>query len=68
MWAFKKIGLWLVSGCTRQNLGFQGAAWHRGSILASHSAAPGLNLGVRKNYSLDVAVIDLIMIMSIEPI
>ena len=28
---------------------------HRGSILASHPAAPGLILSIPKNFSLDVA-------------
>ena len=34
---------------------FRGAAQHRGSILASHSAAPGSIVGVPKNFYLDVA-------------
>ena len=34
-----------------------GAAWHRGSIFAFHSAAPGLNLGIPKNKIFDVAEI-----------
>ena len=34
-----------------------GAAWKRGRILASHPAAPGLNLSIPKNFYLDVAEI-----------
>ena len=34
-----------------------GAAYHRGSILASHPAAAGLILSVPKNFSFDVAEI-----------
>ena len=33
----------------------RGAAKHRGCILASHSAAPGLILRIPKNFSLNVA-------------
>ena len=29
-----------------------GTAWHRGSILASHAAAPGLNPGTTEIFSL----------------
>ena len=36
---------------------YLGAALHRGSILASHPAAPGSILGVPKNFSIDVAEI-----------
>ena len=34
-----------------------GGGLHRGSILATHPAAPGLILGILKNFSLDVAEI-----------
>ena len=36
---------------------WKGAAKHRSSILADHPAAPGLILGVPKNFSLDVVEI-----------
>ena len=38
-----------------------GAASQRGSILASHPAVLGSILGVPKNFSHDVAYIDLLM-------
>ena len=46
-----------TNGRTLENGGWVGSAWHRGSILASHPAAPSSILPVAKNFSLDVAEI-----------
>ena len=46
-----------TNGRPLESGGWVGSAWHRGSILASHPAAPRSILPVAKNFSLGVAEI-----------